>query len=114
MAIESGIKLPCQMNSVQEVAKAYEIKTKLGITTGMILMNPISAEYAVDAVQMNQVIEEAVAKSVEDQVRGKAITEYLMKYVKENMGAESMDAQKNMIIENAVLAAKLAVELLNR
>ena len=49
--------------------------------------------------------------SKKDNVRGKAITEYLMKYVKQHMGSESMDAQKNMIIENAVLAAKLAVEL---
>ena len=36
MAIESGIKLPCQMDSVQEVAKAFNIKKKLGIQTGNI------------------------------------------------------------------------------
>lgn len=111
MAIESGIKLPCQMDSVNEVAKAYHIKNELGIETGMILMNPISAEYAVDAKQMNDAISEAVECSKEDGIRGKAITEYLMKYVKNKMGSDSMEAQKNMIIENAVLAAKLAVEL---
>lgn len=111
MAIESGIKLPCKMDSVSEVAKAYKIKNGLKIGTGMILMNPISKEYAVDAVQMNKVIDEAIECSKKDNVRGKAITEYLMNYVKLRMGAESMDAQKNMIIENAVLAAKLAVEL---
>lgn len=111
MAIESGIKLPCRMDSVKEVAKAYHIKNELNIDTGMILMNPISAEFAVDAAQMNQVIDEAIECSKKDQIKGKVITEYLMKYVKNKMGAESMDAQKNMIIENAVLAAKLAVEL---
>ena len=114
MAIESGIKLPCRMDYVEEVAEAYNIKNELQIETGMILMNPISAEYAVDATQMNRVIDEAIERSKADNVKGKAITEYLMKYVKENMGAESMDAQKNIIIENAVLAAKLAVQLLNR
>lgn len=108
MAIESGIKLSCKMDSVSEVADAYRIKNELKIETGMILMNPISKEYAVDAVQMNKVIDEAIECSKKDNVRGKAITEYLMKYVKQHMGAESMDAQKNMIIENAVLAAKLA------
>ena len=111
MAIESGIKLPCRMDSVKEVAKAYHIKNELNIDTGMILMNPISAEFAVDAAQMNQVIDEAIECSKKDQIKGKVITEYLMKYVKSKMGAESMDAQKNMIIENAMLAAKLAVEL---
>lgn len=114
MAIESGIKLPCQMDSVEEVAKAYKIKNGLAIKTGMILMNPISAEYAVDAAQMNNAIDEAVECSKADNVRGKAITEYLMRYVKEKMGADSMEAQKNMIIENAVLAAKLSAELIVR
>lgn len=111
MAIESGIKLPCRMDSVSEVAKAYSIKNELGIGTGMILMNPISPEYAIDAVQMNKVIDEAVECSKKDGVKGKAITEYLMKYLKEKMGADSMEAQKNMIIENASLAAKLSVGL---
>lgn len=112
MAIESGIKLPCRMDSVEEVAKAYRIKNGLGIDTGMILMNPISAEYAVDAACMNQAIEEAIASSRQDKVSGKAITEYLMKRVKEKMGADSMEAQKNMILENAVLAAKLSVAVM--
>lgn len=114
MAIESGIKLPCQMDSVLDVANAYHIKNELKIQTGMILMNPISAEYAVDAVQMNRVIDEAIECSKVDNVKGKAITEYLMKYVKEKMGGESMDAQKHMIIENAILAAELSVELSSR
>lgn len=114
MAIESGIKLPCQMDSIEEVAKAYKIKNGLAIKTGMILMNPISAEYAVDAAQMNSAIDEAVECSKADKVRGKAITEYLMRYVKGKMGADSMEAQKNMIIENAVLAAKLSAELIVR
>lgn len=111
MAIESGIKLPCQMDSVEEVAKAYQIKNDLGIDTGMILMNPISKEYAVDATLMNKVIDEAIENSKKDKVKGKAITGYLMKYVKEKMGADSMEAQKNMIIDNAALAANLSFYL---
>ncbi len=111
MAIESGISLPCRMDSVGQVAEAFRIKNCLKIGTGMILMNPISAEFAVDAAQMNRVIDEAIECSRKNDVRGKAITGYLMKYVKDHLGAESMDAQKNMIIGNAVLAAQLACEL---
>lgn len=108
MAIESGIKLPCRMDSVEEIAKAYCIKRELGITTGMSLMNPISSEYAVDANLMNEAINEAVECSKKDRVVGKAITGYLMKRVKEKMGSDSMEAQKHMIIENASLAAQLS------
>lgn len=108
MAISSGIRLSCQMDTVSEVAKAYNIKNELGISTGMLLMNPISEEYAVDADEMNKAISEAIEQSKKDNISGKAITGYLMKYVKEKMGSDSMDAQKNMIIENASLAARLS------
>ena len=108
MAISSGIKLPCRMDSVNEVAKAFNIKNELDIKTGILLMNPISSEYAVDADEMNEAIAEAIENSKKDNITGKAITGYLMKYVKEKMGSDSMDAQKNMIIENASLASRLS------
>lgn len=111
MAITSGIKLPCQMDTVSEVAKAYRIKNDLDIEAGMILMNPISEAYAVDANEMNAAISEAVENSKKDNVSGKAITGYLMKFVKEKMGADSMEAQKNMLIENAALAARVSKEI---
>lgn len=111
MARTSGIKLTCRMDDVGMVADTYRIKNELGITTGMILANPIDEAYSVDADQMNLVIDEAVAKSVNDKISGKAITGYLMKYVKEKMGSDSMEAQKHMIIQNAILAAKIAKKL---
>ncbi len=111
MARTSGIKLPCRVESIDEVAKAYNIKNELEITSGMLLMNPISQKYAVDAVKMNEAIDEAIKNSVRDNISGKAITGYLMKYVKEKMGDDSLDAQKNMIIENAGLASKLACSI---
>lgn len=111
MARTSGIKLTCRMDDVSTVAKTYMVKNDFGIKTGMILANPINEEYAVDAEQMNQAIDEAIEKSKEDKISGKAITGYLMKYLKEKMGSDSMEAQKHMIIGNAVLAARVAREI---
>lgn len=111
MARTSGIKLTCRMDDTSEVANTYRIKNEFGIQTGIVLANPIDEEYAVDSEKMNAVIDEAIARSAEDKVSGKAITGYLMKYVKEHMGSDSMVAQKHMIIQNATLASKIAVEI---
>lgn len=111
MARTSGIKLTCRMDDVSTIAKTYRVKNEFGINTGIVLANPLDEEYAVDAKLMNQVIDEAIEKSIEDKISGKAITGYLMKYVKEKMGSDSMEAQKHMIIDNAILAAKVAKEL---
>lgn len=111
MARNSGIKLPCRMDDINDIATAYRVKNDFGINTGIILANPIDAEYAVNAELMNNVINDAIEKSIQDNVKGKAITAYLMKYVKEAMGEDSIEAQKHMIIQNAVLAANVANKL---
>ena len=111
MARSSGIKLTCRMDDVSMVADTYKIKNEFDIKTGMILANMIDEEYAVDSKLMNEVIDEAVASSIKDKISGKAITRYLMKYVKEKMGGDSMEAQKHMIIQNAMLAAQVANKL---
>lgn len=111
MARTSGIKLTCRMDDVATIADTYKIKNEFGIRTGIILANPIDEEYAVDSEMMNNVIDEAVVKSIEDRVSGKAITGYLMRYLKEKMGGDSMDAQKHMILQNAMLAAEVAAKL---
>lgn len=108
MARLSGIKLTCRMDDAETIANTYKIKNEFGIKTGMILANMIDEEYAVDSELMNKVIDEAVAQSIQDKISGKAITGYLMKYVKEKMGSDSMEAQKHMIIQNAVLAAEVS------
>lgn len=108
MARSSGIKLTCRMDDVNQVADTYKIKNEFGIKTGMILANMIDEEYSIDSRLMNKVIDEAVANSIKDKVSGKAITGYLMKYVKEKMGSDSMEAQKHMIIQNAILSAEVA------
>ena len=111
MSRTSGIKLTCRMDDVSTIAETYKIKNDFGINTGIVLANPIDEEYAVDSELMNEVIEEAVERANKDKISGKAITGYLMKYVKGKMGNDSMEAQKHMIIQNAMLAAEVAKEL---
>lgn len=111
MARTSSIKLSSRMDDISMIADTYNIKNSFNIKTGIILANPIDEEYAVDSNEMNRVIDEAVSKSIKDNITGKAITGYLMKYLKENMGSDSMEAQKHMIIQNAILAAKVAGQI---
>ena len=111
MARTSGIKLSSRMDDISMIADTYNIKNSFNIKTGIILANPIDEEYAVDSIEMNRVIDEAVLKSIKDNITGKAITGYLMKYLKENMGSDSLEAQKHIIIQNAILAAKVAGQI---
>ncbi|MCQ2109447.1 MAG: pseudouridine-5'-phosphate glycosidase [Fibrobacter sp.] len=111
MARESDFNVDYRADDVETIAKAFEAKMALNLEGGLLVTNPIPEQYAVNASEMNRAIEKAVKEAVWDDIKGKAITPYLLKSVKNQMGAESVEAQKHLRLNNAELAAKIAKAL---
>jgi len=111
MARESDFDVDYRVDDVDVIAKAFAAKKALKLEGGMLVTNPIPEEYAVNAAEMNRAIDKAVKEAKWDNIKGKEITPYLLRYVKEVMGAESVEAQKQLRLSNAELAAKIAVAL---
>ncbi len=74
----------------------------------MLLVNPIAEKHAVDSALMKDAVDKALAAAEKDGIKGKAVTEYLMKKVKESLGADSAKALAKMQTDNAVLAGKVS------
>ena len=111
MARESDFNVDYRVDNVETIAKAFDAKMALKLEGGLLVTNPIPEQYAVNASEMNRAIEKAVKEAVWDDIKGKAITPYLLKSVKAQMGAESVEAQKHLRLNNAELAAKIAKAL---
>lgn len=111
MARESDFNVDYRVDDVETIAKAFDAKMALNLEGGLLVTNPIPEQYAVNANEMNRAIEKAVKEAVWDDIKGKAITPYLLKSVKNQMGAESVEAQKHLRLNNAELAAKIAKAL---
>ncbi|MCQ2093317.1 MAG: pseudouridine-5'-phosphate glycosidase [Fibrobacter sp.] len=111
MARESDFNVDYRVDDVETIAKAFDAKMALNLEGGLLVTNPIPEQYAVNASEMNRAIEKAVKEAVWDDIKGKAITPYLLKSVKNQMGAESVEAQKHLRQNNAELAAKIAKAL---
>ena len=111
MARESDFNVDYRVDDVETIAKAFDAKMALNLEGGLLVTNPIPEQYAVNASEMNRAIEKAVKEAVWDDIKGKAITPYLLKSVKNQMGAESVEAQKHLRLNNAELAAKIAKAL---
>jgi pseudouridine-5'-phosphate glycosidase len=56
-------------------------------------------------------VDEAMEDVKKNHVMGKAITGYMMGRIKEYLGPESVESQKAFLLNNAVLAAKLAAAI---
>lgn len=107
----SGFKLEYRADSAKEIAKALKTKWDLGLDGGMVVANPIPAEYAIDTDTINEAIELALKESIEKNIRGKQTTPFLLAKVKELTNGESLESNIRLVYNNAALAAQIATEL---
>ena len=100
-----------RLDTPKELAAAFHAQRAMGLKGGMLVANPIPAEYAMDADVINKAISQAVAESREQGVHGKATTPFLLARVKDLTGGDSLESNIQLVYNNARVAAKAAAEL---
>lgn len=108
---KSGFKVDYRLDSPKELADAFRAKIDLGLKGGMLVTNPIPEEYSMPSDVINKAIDEAVAESVRLGIHGKESTPFLLAKIKDITGGDSLAANIQLVLNNARLAAKTAVEL---
>ena len=109
---ESGLKVDYVVNDEKEAAGIIRAMQDLGLGGGMIIANPIPEEYALSKEHMNEIIEEAVRAAEKEGIKGKKLTPYLLNKIRELTGGKSLQANVELIKNNARVAAKIARELI--
>lgn len=107
----SGFRLTYRMETPHDLAEVMKIKAKMGISGGVLVVNPVPKEYELDPVKTKLAVDAALKDVSKNNVRGKAITGYMMGRIKEYLGGESVESQKAFLINNAKLAARIAKEI---
>ncbi len=105
---KSGFGVDYELDTPEELAKAFKVQHELGLKGGMLVTNPIPEEFAMDFDVINRAIDEAIAQSVKDGIHGKASTPYLLAKVKDLTGGDSLESNIRLVFNNAALAAKTA------
>jgi len=108
---KSGYKLDYQMNSPEEIARLLQVKWDLGLLGGVIIANPIPQEYALDYDTMTKAIDEAIVQQNKLGITGKESTPFLLSKVKELTKGESLVSNIELVLNNAKLASKIAIEM---
>ncbi len=108
---ESGFGVDYRIDTPEELAAAMKAKLDLGIHGGMLVGNPVPAEYALSKGMADRAIDIAIKKANENGIKGKELTPFLLTLVKEMTGGMSLDANIELVYNNARVAAKTAVAL---
>lgn len=104
----SKFNVDYRVDSPLEAAKAFEAQRGAGLHTGMLMTNPIPEEFSMDEEMINNAIEAAVKEACEKGVKGKDSTPFLLSKVKDITGGSSLDANIELVFNNAKVAAQIA------
>ena len=111
---ESDFLVDKQVDSPKEVADILKAKWGANLEGGVVIANPIPEAYSMDRSAIESVIQKAVYSAEQKGIRGKEVSPYLLKTIKELSGGESLASNIELVLNNARLGAAIAVELAKR
>ena len=104
----SGYSVQSRINTAEEIARCMKVKWELGLEGGMVIVNPVPREDAMD----EEVIEEAITKSLKEAsekgIDGKAVTPFLLERISQLTDGESLKTNIALVCNNALIGAKIA------
>jgi pseudouridylate synthase len=108
---KSDFSVNFRADNVEDIASTLKTKWDLKLKGGAVIANPIPEEHAMDEKEISEVIEAALKEAEEKNIAGKDVTPFLLAKVKELTGGKSLEANIELVKNNAVVGAKLAVSL---
>ncbi len=105
----SGLRLEERADSPEEIAQRLKVKWELGLRGGVVVANPVPEAEAMDPLVIDEAIRCALAEAEAAGIKGKETTPFLLAKVKELTGGESLSSNIALVLNNARLAARIAV-----
>jgi pseudouridine-5'-phosphate glycosidase len=105
---ESDFPVDLRLDSTAEIAALLQAQWALGLA-GVVVANPVPAEHALPRGPIDDAIEAALAEAAARGIVGKDATPFLLARVNELTGGQSLEANIALVLNNARLAAGVAV-----
>jgi pseudouridine-5'-phosphate glycosidase len=106
----SGFPVDCNLATPRDIASTVLAKWNMGIDGGLVIANPIPAEHALDAGEIDSVIDVALQAMQQQGIFGKEATPFLLSRIAETTEGRSLAANIELVFNNALLASRIAVE----
>lgn len=105
----SGCPVDYRVDTAADLAAAIRVKRQLQLDGGILVGVPIPAEHALDSGELESIITTAIAEMKNQGISGKDTTPHLLASVAERTGGRSLNANIQLILNNARVAADIAV-----
>jgi len=106
---DSGSTVDWRVDEPQLVADISRARSDLAIPGALIVANPLPEDLQMDPDLHDRLLAEGLALADASGVRGKDVTPYLLDHFHRASGGISLEANTEIILRNADLAARIAV-----
>ncbi len=103
----SGLPVPHRVDSAKEVAEIRANRSRA--TTGILLTVPIPEQDELDATDIDDVLDRALADAAAAAVTGAAVTPFVLERIAAATAGQSVPANLALAEHNAAVAAEIAV-----
>ena len=108
---KSGYKSPMTLNEPIEIAELLKVKWAMGLNGSVLIANPIPSEKEFPFERMEVYINAALKSAKEKNILGKETTPFILKFIADNTGGESLESNIALVFHNAELGAKIAAAM---
>jgi pseudouridine-5'-phosphate glycosidase len=98
-----GPPVSVRVESPEEAARAAAAHWELGGAALLLARDPD------DGIDVEPLLEEALAAAAERQVHGQDVTPFVLAYLHERSGGRTLEVNRKLVVANAALAAQVAV-----
>lgn len=104
----SDLKLHHRVDTPSEAAALARAHWSLGLKSAMLICAPVPADVALDGNEIDHIIQQALHESFAKGITGPAVTPYLLERVSALSGGDSLQANLELLLNNAQIAAQIA------
>ena len=105
---DSGLAVTLTVQTPGEAGELAEHHWRSGLATAVLVCVPVPEESQLPAREVERATEEAVKMAALAGIRGKALTPFLLAQLEEISGGKTLDANRDLLINNAAVAARIA------
>jgi pseudouridylate synthase len=99
-----GPSVSQRVQTAEEAAQIAQFHWRLGRHSGIVLARPPD-----ESIDVEPMIAEGLAEADRRGIRGQALTPFVLSYLHERSGGETIELNMKLVAENASLAAEVAV-----
>ena len=105
----SGLPVDVRLDDATAIAQVMEAQWVLGLGGGLVVANPVSESFALPRERAEEAIERALREASAQGVTGSSLTPFLLARVNALTGGDSLASNRELVLNNARLAAEVAV-----